>query len=398
MLVIEREQQAGGIPRHAAHQGFGWRDLHRVMSGPRYARHLTERADRAGVRLALGTQVTGWSPDGALELTGRSGPGTVAADAVVLATGCRERPRSARLIPGTRPEGVLTTGTLQQLVHLEHERVGRRAVIVGAEHVSFSALATLRHGGARAVAMITELAHHQSFGGAATATALRYRVPVRTRTKLSAILGAERVTGVELTDLDSGAVERVACDLVVLTADWIPEHELAATGGARLDRGTRGPVVDQTLRTTRPRLFAAGNVLHGAEPAGIAALAGRRVAGYVIDHVAGARWPALQVPITVEPPLRWIVPNALSVRGAPPAAALVERFALRAREELLAAWAEVGQGERVLHRERLARAMPGRSVALRGDWATRVDPQGPGLTVRVVSARRRPAGPRWRRA
>src|SRR5215213_8797855 len=149
VVVIERGREAGGIPRHARHQGFGLRDLRRPLSGPAYACRYAAMASEAGVELRTETMVTGWSPHGPLELTGPHGRETLEPAAVILATGCRERPRSARLVPGSRPEGVMTTGTLQQLVYLQGRRVGTRAVVVGAEHVSFSALLTLGHGGAR---------------------------------------------------------------------------------------------------------------------------------------------------------------------------------------------------------------------------------------------------------
>src|SRR5215211_6834478 len=251
VTVVEREIEAGGIPRHAHHQGFGMRDFRRLMSGPGYARRWTSLAVEAGADLRLGTQVTGWTPDGALELTGPGGRSRLEAGAVVLATGCRERPRSARLVAGTRPRGVMTTGTLQQLVYLAHERIGRRAVVVGAEHVSFSALMTLHHGGARAVAMTTELPHHQTFAAFRLVAAARFRTPLRTRTAIRTIHGRRRVEAIELTHLDSGQVEWVECDAVVFTADWIPDHELAVLAGADLDPGTRGPLVDARLRTTR---------------------------------------------------------------------------------------------------------------------------------------------------
>ena len=162
VLVLEREAAAGGIPRHAQHQGFGLRDLHRPLSGPGYARRYAELAAAAGAELRTETMVTGWAPGGPLELTGPRGREQLEPAAVVLATGCRERPRSARLVPGSRPEGVMTTGTLQQLVYLKGLTPGTRALVVGAEHVSFSALLTLAHGGARAVGMVTELPRHQS--------------------------------------------------------------------------------------------------------------------------------------------------------------------------------------------------------------------------------------------
>src|SRR5581483_4695312 len=146
VVVLDREAEPGGIPRHAKHQGFGIRDLHRVMSGPRYAARIAEAAIDAGAELRTEAQVTGWA-GGALEVTAPRGRSRLDARAVVLATGCRERPRPARLVPGSRPQGVMTTSMLQQLVYLRGESPGRRAVVVGAEHVSFSALLTLSHGG-----------------------------------------------------------------------------------------------------------------------------------------------------------------------------------------------------------------------------------------------------------
>jgi thioredoxin reductase len=381
VCVLEREPAAGGIPRHADHPGFGLRDLHRSLSGPHYARCLTVRAQAAGVELRTGVQATGWSADGALELTGPGGRTALLARAVVLATGCRERPRSARLIPGTRPQGVMTTGTLQQLVYLEHQPVGRRALVVGAEHVSFSALATLAEAGARTVEIITEHPRHQSFAAFALGATLRYHAPLRTRTVLSEIIGSPRVEAAAVTDLDSGARREIACDVVVLTADWIPDHELVLAAGALLDPGTRGPVVDVRLRTSRPGLFAAGNLLHGAEPADVAALSGRTVAASVLEYLQGSGWPATSVPVVCDPPLHWIVPNRI-VPGEP-----LRSFRLRAREILHDVRIEVIQDGRVLARRRVARVMPGRSTRLDAGCVTRVDPAGTVVQVRAVSAR-----------
>src|SRR6185295_4820904 len=129
--------EAGGVPRHTDHTGFGLRDLHRCLRGPRYAARYRTRAAAAGVEIRTQTTATAWAGPQTLAITAPSGIGELAADAIVLATGCRERPRAARLVAGDRPRGVLTTGLLQQLVYLHRQPVGRRAVIVGAEHVSF---------------------------------------------------------------------------------------------------------------------------------------------------------------------------------------------------------------------------------------------------------------------
>src|SRR6185436_1483986 len=123
VTVIERERQVGGIPRHSDHTGFGTRDLRTVVSGPRYAERYRKLAEEAGVDTLTETMVTDWEGPRDLRLTGPAGREDIEPPAVVLATGCRERPRSARLVPGSRPAGVMTTSTLQQLVHLRGEKV-----------------------------------------------------------------------------------------------------------------------------------------------------------------------------------------------------------------------------------------------------------------------------------
>jgi thioredoxin reductase len=342
------------------------------MSGPRYARHYVDSARRAGVDVLEETMVTGWTDDGALEVTSPRGRDVLRAEAVVLATGCRERPRAARLVPGSRPlDGVMTTGLLQQRVVLHGERIGGRALIVGAEHVSFSAVLTLAHANTRAIGMTTELPHHQSFAVVRAGAALRYRTPVWTRTAVRAIHGRERVEEVELLDLDSGRARHFACEVVVFTADWIPDHELAVLAGLELDPGTRGPRVDTGLHTSRKGVFAGGNVLHGAEPADVAALSGRHAAASVTRWLAEGTWPRGPLPIVCKPPLQWISPSA--VGSVPPPR---HRFLVRAAEFLHAPTLELHQDGRLLWRGRLRHLMPGRSASLPWEWIRSVDPEG----------------------
>lgn len=373
VVVLDREQQGGGIPRHCFHQGFGLRDLRRVLSGPSYARRYVEKARRAGVTLQTEAMVTGWAENGGLQVTTADGRQTLTARAVVLATGCRERPRAARLVPGSRPDGVLTTGILQQLVERSLPTIGSRAVIVGAEHVSFSALLTLAHAGVRVLGMVTSGVKHESVPGARLAASLRYRVPVWTRTEVSDIRGMTRVEGVVVRNLDSGEERFLACDTVVFTADWIPDHELAVTGGLELDDGTRGPQVDSELRTTRVGVFAAGNLLQGAEPADIAALSGRHVAAAVARWLGGdSLWPE-RVPILCRPPLQWISPNAVSSSSPP----LRKRFAVRSSVLLSRPELEIQEGGRLLWRGRLRQLVPGRSGLVSATWLRRIEGRGP---------------------
>jgi thioredoxin reductase len=382
VLVIDREDQVGGVPRHTDHPGFGLRDLRRVLSGPGYARAWAARAAAAGAELWAPATATGWAGPRALELTTPDGRYTIKARAVLLATGCRERPRSARLVPGTRPLGVLTTGTLQQLVHLHGERVGGRAVVVGAEHVSFSAVLTLVRTGAEVAAVITEEPRHQTFVPIRAGAGLGHRVPVLTSTRLGAVLGRPRVEAVELTDLRTGSTRVVPCDLVVFTGDWIPDHELARRGRVAIDPGTHGPRVDQALRTSEPGVFAAGNLLHGAEPADIAALSGRHTAGTAAAHVRGSAWPEARVGIECEPPLTWISPNVLSDRPRDPPRG---SFALRSAELVSGPRLQVTQEDRIIFDGRIRRLIPGRSARLAAGWTAAVNFGGGPVRVRVVN-------------
>jgi hypothetical protein len=276
---------------------------------------------------------------------------------------------------------VITTSTLQQLVHLQGERIGGRAVIVGAEHVSFSAIATLAHGGARAMALVTELPRHQSLAAFRLGAAVRYGAAVLPNTALTAIRGDARIESVELRDLETGAKRTIECDLVVFTADWVPDHELAAMAGCELDPGTRGPRVDAGLRTSVPGVFAAGNLIHPAETADVAALDGRHVARAVAAHLRETRfdWPQ-GVPLAALPPLRWVAPSMLRPGdGLPPRG----RFLLRSDAFLRAPRLEVSQGGSRLWSGRLGRLVPGRSAHIPAGWAAKVEFGAGPVSVRV---------------
>ena len=230
--------------------------------------------------------------------------------------------------------------------------------------------------------MTTELPRHQTLGLFRAGAALRWRAPLWTRTAVTAIHGRPRVEEAELTDLDTGATRTVECDTVVFTADWIPDHELAVTGGLDMDPGTRGPAIDAALRTSREGVFAAGNLLHGAEPADVAALSGRHAAMTAAGHVRGRAWPQRRLAIECEPPLGWISPNVLNGAPSSPPRGF---FALRSAEFASGPRIQVTQDDRTIWDGRMRRLVPGRSARLAAGWTASVDPGGGPVRVRVVS-------------
>lgn len=374
IVVLEREAAAGGTPRHTDHLGFGLRDLHRLMRGPAYARRLRDTAERAGVQIRTATTVLGWSGDTSLRIADETGVAGLQARAIVLATGVRERPRSARLVPGDRGAGVMTTGALQQLT-MQGIRPGHVAVIVGAEHVSFSAVLTLHRAACRVAAMVTSLEHHQTYTPLRLATATRHRVPIITGEDIAAIEGRDHVHAVTLT---SG--RRIECDTVVFTGDWLPNNELARSGELMLDANHHGPVVDGALRTSRTGVFAAGNVTHPAETADVCALQGRHLAVSLLDWLSTEHWPARPVAVRAEHPIRWISPAMLHPQDPAPR----DRFVLRVSEFGQARGIEVSQGDRTLwHGNIVGSLVPNRSLSIAADWVDFIDPEAGEIVVRL---------------
>ena len=180
------------------------RDLKRFISGPAYARRLTAMAQDAGATLETEAMVTNWAGERRLQITSPRGIRTVTADAVVLATGARERPRPARLVPGDRPDGVYTTGQLQNLVHLHHAHVGSRALIVGAELVSWSAVLTLREAGCATVGMVSGYPRSEAYAVFRLPGRFLMDGPVFTRSRVVGIDGKDRVRAAVVENIDTG--------------------------------------------------------------------------------------------------------------------------------------------------------------------------------------------------
>ncbi|MDQ6874576.1 MAG: NAD(P)/FAD-dependent oxidoreductase [Actinomycetota bacterium] len=385
VLVIDREQQAGGVPRHCHHSGFGIRDERRFLSGPGYANRLVQRSLAAGVRLQTETMATGWVGANALALTSPSGVSRVSADAVLLATGARERPRPARLVPGDRPAGVFTTGQLQQWWHLRHLPVGRRAIVVGAEHVSYSAVLTLREAGVHVVALVTSLPRHQTFAAFAAVMRWGLRVPVWADTEVASIRGHGRVAGVDLVHRPSSSRRTVSVDTVVFTGDWIPDNELARSAGVLVDASSKAPVVDGAGATSLGGVFAAGNLLHPGETADVAARRGAAVGAALAKRLTrgSAATQPHSVLLEARHPLLWCSPGRISAgqageAGRLPGGLIVCCAEYRRRPKVI-----VEQEGRLLGRHTVRQAVPNRLLHVPLRWAERVYVQAGPVSVRL---------------
>jgi thioredoxin reductase len=317
VVVIERESEAGGVPRHCGHPPFGMQEFKRVLTGPAYARRLARRAERAGVELRLQTSVVAIDRDGddpAVSLTSPAGVSALRAERILLATGVRERTRAQRFASGDRPLGVMNTGALQAYAYLERLAPFRRPIIVGTELVALSSLLTCRAIGAEPVAMV-ETNAGPTVPEVYMALPWLLGIPRFYGAEIVDIFGAPGVEGVTLR-LAGGGTETIACDGVVFTGGFQPEATLVRAARLALDRGTLGPSIDQFGRTSDPRIFAAGNLLRPVETAGWSWEEGRRVAGFIAEDMKGLL-PVHQGAARLRPGpgVRYVVPQRLALGG-----------------------------------------------------------------------------------
>ncbi|MCD6582298.1 MAG: FAD-dependent oxidoreductase [Desulfuromusa sp.] len=259
VLILERETEAGGIPRHCAHPPYGLREYKRLLTGPTYAKKLVESARNAEVQIALKNTVTKMESGGVLTIASPEGLRKLTAKRVLLATGIRETPRSARLVSGDRALGICNTGTLQSMYYLKNMVPFRRPVVVGTEIVSFSALSTCKKAGIQPVAMLEEN-QRPTIRWPIHYAARVFGVPLFLNTRIVKILGKDRVNAVQVTD-EKGNIREMACDGILFTGQFTPESTLARMSHLMFDHEMGSPLVDRFGRCSDPAYYAAGNVL-----------------------------------------------------------------------------------------------------------------------------------------
>jgi len=285
VVVLEREADAGGIPRHCGHSPFGLREFHRVMSGPVYTRRLKRQAEDYGARVWTGATVTEIGANRKLTLSTNDGMQSLSAEKIVICTGNRETPRSARLVSGSRPLGIVTTGALQSMVYLKHRLPFKRPLIIGSELVSFSALLTCRHAGIKPVAMI-DTNPRVTVWKAAVLLPRLLGTRLLLNTSLEEIRGQERVDSATIRDA-AGELTSLECDGVIFSGNFVAESSLIRSSHLALDARSGGPVVDQYGRCSDRDYFACGNLLHPVDTAGWCWAEGMRTAAYVNASLGG---------------------------------------------------------------------------------------------------------------
>lgn len=315
VAIVEREQHLGGILRQCIHPGFGLSHFKQELTGPEYAQRFIDQVHATDIALFLNSMVLGidsgecagassvdegagatavhtvtlMSPAGMLQLTGR---------AVVLAMGCRERTRSEIKIPGSRPAGVFTAGLAQRYINIENLKPGSRAVILGSGDIGLIMARRCTLEGISVEGVYELMPYANGLRRNVKNCLDDFGIPLHLSTTVTRVIGHDRVEAVEVSQVDEslapipGTERVVPCDTLLLSVGLIPENELSVAAGVELDPRTRGAVVDQSLQTGVPGIFACGNVLHVHDLADNVTTeserAGAAAAAYALGTGAGA--------------------------------------------------------------------------------------------------------------
>ena len=319
LLILERDSELGGILNQCIHNGFGLHTFKEELTGPEYAARFIQQANDLGIPCKLDTMVLDLAADKTVTAMNRTdGLFQLHPKAVVLAMGCRERPRGALNIPGYRPAGIFTAGTAQRLVNMEGYLPGRKVVILGSGDIGLIMARRMTLEGAE-VQVVAEL---MPYSGGLKRNIVQclddYGIPLKLSHTVVDIQGKERVEGVTLARVENGrpipgTEEHYDCDTLLLSCGLLPENELSRAAGVRLSPVTGGPAVNESLATSIPGVFAAGNVLHVhdlvdyvSEEAGAA---GAHAAAYI--QSAGREAQAAALPVLCRNGVRYTVPSTV---------------------------------------------------------------------------------------
>ncbi len=315
LLVLERESRPGGILRQCIHNGFGLHRFREELTGPEYAQRDIDRALELGIPIECDTTVLSVSPDRVVTCISREkGLRFLEAGAVILAMGCRERPRGALCTPGTRCAGIYSAETAQRFVNLEGFMPGERVVILGSGDIGLIMARRMTLQGAKVLACVEIMPYSSGLNRNIVQCLEDYDIPLYLSHTVTDIQGRERLESVTVSEVDEnrrpipGTETVFECDTLLLSVGLIPENELSEGAGVRISPATSGAVVNDAFETSVPGIFACGNVLHVHD---------------LVDHVSNESFRAghaaaafLRAPKAEKPFLR--VEDGEGVRGTVP--------------------------------------------------------------------------------
>ena len=291
LVILEREEEPGGILRQCIHDGFGLGRFGESLSGPEYARIFIDEVEKLGIPYETGAAVTRLTKDRLVQAVTRKGLRTYQAKAVILAMGCKERTRGALGLPGERPAGVFTAGTAQAYMNLYNRMPGREVVILGSGDIGMIMARRLTLEGAHVQAVLEIMPYPAGLPRNILQCLDDYNIPLYLRHTVTCIHGKSRLTGVTAAQVDGqrrpipGTEKEYSCDTLILSVGLIPENKLLEDAGIVIDPKTHGAVVDENLQTSIPGVFSAGNVLHVHDLVDFVSLEAEALARHAAEYI-----------------------------------------------------------------------------------------------------------------
>jgi NADPH-dependent 2,4-dienoyl-CoA reductase/sulfur reductase-like enzyme len=324
IVIFERNPYLGGVLRQCIHNGFGIHHFGEDLTGTQYSRRLSDSVAGADIRCLTETTVLGVSKNRIVTAINRcDGLTEYAADAVILATGCRERARGALMIPGSRPAGVVTAGTAQRYMNIEGYLVGKKILILGSGDIGLIMARQFVLEGAEVIAIAEVMPYSGGLMRNIVQCVEDFNIPLYYNTTVTRIIGDKRIEGAYLASVDENrlpiaSTERfVACDTLVLSVGLIPENELAFDAGVAISPSTGGPLVDDLLQTELDGIFVCGNALHVHDLVDFVSseseYAGKSAAQYVAKGQRNKSGDAVDV--VCGPGVRGLVPQRINLNG-----------------------------------------------------------------------------------
>ena len=318
LIVLEREDHPGGILRQCIHNGFGLHRFKEELTGPEYAQRDINTAQEMNIDIRTGVTVLSVSKDKRVTAVSReNGLQIFEAKSIVLAMGCRERPRGALAIPGTRCAGIYSAGTAQKFVNLEGYMPGRRVVILGSGDIGLIMARRMTLQGAKVLACVELMPYSSGLNRNIVQCLQDYNIPLYLSHTVIDIQGKERLSGVTVAKVDEnrrpipGTEMQFECDTLLLSVGLIPENELSAGAGVALSPVTSGAVVSDTLETSIPGMFACGNVLHVHDLVDHVSNESFRAGEMAARYAKGERRTGREIPVKDGKGVRGVVPQKL---------------------------------------------------------------------------------------
>ncbi len=319
ILVLERDSNLGGILQQCIHNGFGLHRFKEELTGPEYASRCEDELRKLPVKIQCNTMVTEISKDKIITaVSPERGIEKIQAKAIILAMGCRERPRGALNIPGTRPAGIFSAGTAQKYVNMMGYMPGKNVVILGSGDIGLIMARRMTLEGAKVKAVCEVMPYSGGLARNIQQCLNDFDIPLMLSHTVTEIHGSERVTGVTISEVDEkmkpikGTEQYIECDTLLLSVGLIPENELSKSAGLELDSVTKGCYVDQNRETEIPGIFACGNVLHVHDLADFVSEEGEIAGVGAADFIKGNSVRRSGIPVRTDGNVRYSVPQTVS--------------------------------------------------------------------------------------